>query len=245
MDLDQDIPVALEIAQQEESHGKTYETIIHQVKLDIISGKLSSGSKLPPEREMAKKYGVSRTSVREALRTLEILGVVQSIQGSGNFIAADVGKSMIESMSMMFLLQQIDAIQINQLREALEIKAVALAVEFIEDEEIDKLEDIVNKMSTSEDEIETSQLDKSLHYALAAASKNIVIVQILEVLSVIIETHIQHRRSEILTDPKNSQHLQEIHETIVKGIRERDSAKALGAMQQHFEIIARYIKTTK
>lgn len=229
----------------EEGRSKTYETIINQVKADIIAGKLSAGVKLPPEREMAKKYGVSRTSVREALRTLEILGVVQSIQGSGNFIAADVEKSMIESMSMMFLLQQVDAVQINQLREALEMKAVLLAVEHISDEEIDEIEEIVNKMSESTDEKYTSQLDKSLHYALAAASKNIVIVQILEVLSVIIETHIEHRRSEILTDPRNRKRLQEIHENVVKGIRQRDSGMALDAMTEHFKIISRYIKTTK
>ncbi len=230
---------------QEESRTKTYETIIHQVKADIIAGKLVSGVKLPPEREMAKTYGVSRTSVREALRILEILGVVQSIQGSGNFIAADVEKSMIESMSMMFLLQQVDALQINQLREALEVKAILLAVEHRTEEELIQIEDIVKRMSESDDEKLTAQLDKSLHYALAAASKNIVIVQILEVLSVIIETHIEDRRSEILSDPSNSKRLQQIHEEMVRGLRTRDADVALEAINEHFKIISRYIKTTK
>lgn len=228
----------------EDNKSKTYETIIDQIKTDIIARKLTAGVKLPPEREMAKKYGVSRTSVREALRTLEILGVVQSIQGSGNFIAADVEKSMIESMSMMFLLQQVDAVQINQLREALEMKAVLLAVQQISEEQIERLEEIVKEMSESVDEKQTSLLDKQLHYTLAAASNNVMIVQILEVLSVILEMHIENRRSEILSDPSNSRRLQEIHENIVKAIRMKNSAEAYDAMTEHFEIIGRYIKST-
>lgn len=244
MDKEKDQALEIEETSKEENRAKTYETVINHVKADIISGKLTRGVKLPPEREMAKKYGVSRTSVREALRTLEILGVVESIQGSGNFIAADVEKSMIESMSMMFLLQQVDDLQMNQLREALEMKAVLLAVDQITDEEIDKMEAIVKEMSESEDEKRTSLLDKELHYTLAAASHNVMIVQILAVLSVTLEMHIENRRSEILSDPSNSKHLQEIHENLVSAMRKRDGALAREAMTKHFEIISRYIKHT-
>ncbi len=94
-----------DILQQDKGNSrKTYEAIIDHIKSDLINGNLHTGQKLPPERELAKQHGVSRTSIREALRTLEILGVIESIQGSGNFISANVEKSLIESMSMMFFI---------------------------------------------------------------------------------------------------------------------------------------------
>lgn len=229
------------LIKNEESSVKTYETIINHIKADIISGKLKKGMKLEPEREMAKKYGVSRTSVREALRTLEIIGVVQSIQGSGNFIAADVEKSMIQSMSMMFLLQQIDVVQINQLREALEMKAVLLAVEQISDMQIQKIEGIVKEMAVSSDKKKSALLDKELHYTIAEASNNVMIIQILAVLSEMLEVHIEDRRSEILNDADNAKPLQEIHENIAAAMKARDRAAAYKYMSQHFEIISRYI----
>lgn len=219
---------------------KTYEAIIDHIKSDIITGKLHTGQKLPPERELAKQFGVSRTSIREALRTLEILGVTESIQGSGNFIAANVGKSLVESMSMMFLLQQIDVLQINQLREALEIKATILAVDHITAEEINDLEEIIKKMSTSNDEKTNAALDKQLHYTIAAASKNLILVQILNILSELIEIHIKDRRSEFLSDEKNTTSLLAIHEALVNGIKNRNRDETYNAISKHFAIIEEY-----
>lgn len=221
---------------------KTYESIIESIKSDIIAGKLCSGEKLPPERELAKQFGVSRTSIREALRTLEILGVIESIQGSGNFITGNYKKSLIGSMSMMLLLQQIDSLQISQLREALETKAALLAVENITEEQIKYLEDIVKEMSITVDENRNVALDKELHYTIAAASKNSIIIQFLSILSELINIYIKDRRKEILSDSRNASRLQKIHEQIVYGIRNKDSQATYKAILDHFSIIAENIK---
>lgn len=222
---------------------KTYESIIDSIKSDIIAGKLCSGEKLPPERELAKQFGVSRTSIREALRTLEILGVIESIQGSGNFITGNYEKSLIESMSMMFLLQKIDSLQISQLREALETKAALLAVDSITDEQIQRLEEIVKEMSITVDENRNVALDKELHYTIAAASKNSIIIQILNILSELINIDIKDRRKEILSDVRNVSRLQKIHEQIVHSIKNKNPHAAYEAMMQHFIIIAESLKS--
>lgn len=109
--------------------AKTYETVINYIKSEILNGDLSKGQKLLPERELALKIGVSRTSVREALRSLEILGVIESVQGAGNYITGNIEKSISETLSMMFLLQQTDSRQLSELRESLELKAIELAIE--------------------------------------------------------------------------------------------------------------------
>lgn len=222
---------------------KTYEAIIDSIKTDIMSGKIKTGQKLPPERELAKKFNVSRTSIREALRTLEILGVIKSVQGSGNYITGDVEKSLIESMSMMFLLQQIDSLEFYQFREALELKAAMLAVQNIDDEKIMKLEKLVSEMAQSEDEATRSALDKQLHDTIAAASNNSMIMQILDILSEVITQDIKQRRSEILSDPDNIKRLQKIHEEMVHGLKQRDSQATYAAFTKHFDLIAEYLRT--
>lgn len=225
-----------------ETAKKAYEAIIDKIKKDIIAGNLSGGDKLPPERELAKQFGISRTSVREALRTLEILGVIESIQGSGNFITGDLRKSFIESISIMFLLQQTNDLQITQLREALEMKAVLLAIENITEEQINHLEDIVKEMSITSDERKNSALDKELHCAIAAASKNNIIILILNILSELINIDITSRRKEILSNNANKKRLLKIHEHLVTSIRNKDIKVAYRAVRDHFEIILENVK---
>jgi GntR family transcriptional regulator, transcriptional repressor for pyruvate dehydrogenase complex len=224
-----------------ETSRKIYESIIDRIKSDILAGKLRIGEKLPPERELAKQFGVSRTSIREALRTLEILGVIESVQGSGNFIAGNFEKSLTESMSMMFLLQHIDDRQISQLREALETKAALLAVDNATEEQIKRLEEIVHEMSISTDEDKNVALDRELHYTIAAASKNSIIMQILNILSELIRIYIKDRRREILSNEGNRSRLQIIHEEIVYGIKNRDSHATYQGIMSHFAIIAEHI----
>lgn len=228
--------------EKHETSKKIYESIIDSIKSDIISGKLSSGEKLPPERDLAKQFGVSRTSIREALRTLEILGVIESIQGSGNFIAGNYTKSLTESMSMMFLLQQFDSLQVSQLREALETKAALLAVDNINVSQMKRLEEIVQEMAITIDENKNVALDKELHYTIAAASQNNIIIQILNILEELIGIYIKDRRMEILSDERNVSRLQKIHEEIIYSIKNKDPQATYRAIMQHFNIIAEYIK---
>ncbi len=225
-----------------DSSKRTYESIIDSIKSDIVSGKLASGDKLPPERDLAKQFGVSRTSIREALRTLEILGVVSSIQGSGNFITGNYTKSLTESMSMMFLLQQFNSLQVSELREALETKAALLAVENITVAQVQRLEEIVREMSVTDNEEKNVALDKELHYTIAAASQNSIIMQILNILEELINIYIKDRRKEILSNKDNVLRLQKIHERIVYSLKNRDSQATHEAIMQHFGIIAEYIR---
>ena len=158
---------------------KTHESVINYVKSEILSGNLKKGGKLLPERELAKRIGVSRTSVREGLRILQMLGVIESVQGGGNYITGNIEKSITETLSMMFLLQQTDGRQISELRDALENKAIELAIENITDERIKELEAILSEMETTRDESRAAKLDKDFHYAIIKASNNALLNQML------------------------------------------------------------------
>ena len=95
---------------------REYKRVMAFVKDGIRSGEFRVGSKLPTEREMAETLGMSRPSIREALKSMENIGLIESQRGSGNYICCNMEKSLSEVINMMLLLQQIDK---DELAEAL------------------------------------------------------------------------------------------------------------------------------
>ena len=112
---------------------KAYEKVIEHIKNEIWQGALKRGERLPPERELAETLGVSRNSVREAIRTLGLMGFVSSTQGAGNFVTCDIEQNLRESLHMMVLLGETNVLQISQLRRGLESENARLAAGRIPD----------------------------------------------------------------------------------------------------------------
>lgn len=108
---------------------RMYVRVIDYIKQEITRRTAQIGSKLPPERTMAEMLGVSRNSVREAARVLEIMGTTVSVQGAGHFIANNFESALVETLSLMFVLKELDFRQVSQLRYALELKSFTLAVQ--------------------------------------------------------------------------------------------------------------------
>ena len=147
-----------------EKQEKAYKGVIEYFKNRIMAGELRPGEKLPPEREIAQMLEVSRNSVREALRIMDMTGVISSQQGSGNYITCEFQKSIAETMGMMFAMSQINYQQISQIRYALEQQAFALAVEHASESQMDALEELVKRLDRSMDEQENARIDKQIHF---------------------------------------------------------------------------------
>lgn len=120
---------------------KAYARVIEKVKKMILSGELKPGEKLSPEREFAEKLGVSRNSVREAIRIMDMMGIVSSQQGSGNYVTCEFQKSITETMAMMFAMDQVNDKQISQVRYSLEVLAFTLALDRVREEDLAKMEE--------------------------------------------------------------------------------------------------------
>ena len=131
-----------------EKQEKAYKGVIEYFKNRIMAGELRPGEKLPPEREIAQMLEVSRNSVREALRIMDMTGVISSQQGSGNYITCEFQKSIAETMGMMFAMSQINYQQISQIRYALEQQAFALAIEQASESQMEALEELVRQNSS-------------------------------------------------------------------------------------------------
>ena len=215
---------------------KSYMKVINYVKGLIREEKLVIGGKLPAERELSEKLGVSRNSVREAIRTLDIMGVISSQHGAGNFLTGNFENNLVESLSMMFLLNQIDYKQISQLRRALEMEALMLAIDNITEEEIQLLRQIISQLE-KETEASNVVLDKRMHYNIALASKNTLIINILQALSEVLDKFIVDLRREILSQEDSRKLLMEAHTGMIESLVTRDKNLAYESINKHFGVI--------
>ena len=217
--------------------GRAYQTVIDLIKRKIIHNEVQLGDNLPPERELAETLGVSRTSVREALRTLEVMGIITSTQGAGNVISGNFEKSLSESLAMMFLVQKIDYKQISELRCGLEKTMIVLAVDKISKEQIDLLETLIEAMEHTTDEIDNVDLDEKLHYTIAKAASNPLIVTILQALADVMHLFIKDLRKKIIAVDKGKNRLQMAHKHMVMCLKAGDKVGAQAAIEEHFQLV--------
>ncbi|MBI4560568.1 MAG: FadR family transcriptional regulator, partial [Candidatus Rokubacteria bacterium] len=99
---------------------RIYEEIVRQIRTLISEGKLRSGDQLPPERELAESFKVSRTSVREALRALESIGLIEIRAGEGTFVREISVESLIEPLALVILTQREAVGELFEARRLLE-----------------------------------------------------------------------------------------------------------------------------
>ena len=208
-----------------ERQQKAYKGVIDYFKKKIMDGELRPGEKLPPERDIAERLNVSRNSVREAIRIMDMTGVISSQQGSGNYITCEFQKSLAETMTMMFAMDQIDYKQISQIRQALECLAFSLAIEHASDEQIKEMESLVKELDKSTDDVKNAALDKKLHFMLAQSSGNILVLDFLEACSAILRTE---ERKKLLN---------ECHKKLIEALKEKDETKGQEALKRHFMLI--------
>ncbi|MBP1918061.1 FadR/GntR family transcriptional regulator [Youngiibacter multivorans] len=221
---------------------KVYETVIDQIKDMIISGELKKGDRLPPERDLVDTLNVSRTSIREALRALQIIGLVECRQGGGNFIRESFEDNLIEPLSLMFVLQNSRNLELIELRKSIEVQMAALAADKVTDTELGELEGIIKKMKKNPSEAESVRLDADFHYLIARASGNKLMESILRAVSSLMDTFIKETREELLVNPENDEKLVETHEDIAVALRSHDSSKAADAMERHLDFVAKNIR---
>lgn len=225
------------------SNKKVYEQVIEQIQKNIMNGILKKGDKLPSERELSDKMGVSRTSIREAIRVLETMGVIESRQGEGNFICSNIEKSLLQPLSMMFKLNDGTWKDIYELRNILEIECAKLTALRATDLDCRELENLVKQMEEEtfgQNRYEILvELDKNFHNLLSTMSKNYLIQSLFITTSNLFEKFIEDARYKIIAydSEKANKRLLEQHKKICESIINRDEELAISAMKEHMEYI--------
>lgn len=214
---------------------KVYQKVMEQIMESIKDGTLKRGDRLPSERDLVDQLGVSRTSIREALRALEIIGLIESRQGEGNFISEQPGEGLFQSLSMLFMLRDRNHVEVLEFRKIMEVGIIALAAERITDEELEELRAIIQKFKTNTDEKENMKLDTEFHYVIVSACGNNMLSDVFKALSALVDQFIKEARTTMMSDAENQVILLEQHEKIFNALEAHDSALAEKVLKEHLD----------
>ena len=209
-----------------------------------MDGTFNEGDKLPPERQITEQLGVSRSSLREALKALEVLGLIESRQGEGSYITNNIENSILKSISIAFRLHGGTVKDIMELRHALEIESVKIICSRGTDEEIQQLKDLVTRMYDSKDESEKLMLDIEFHNTLIKNTNNMLFQMIADSISHLMELFIKGIREVYNKADENMReyYFVEQHRNVVDAIIERNPDKATKLLYEHLSLTDEDIK---
>jgi GntR family transcriptional repressor for pyruvate dehydrogenase complex len=205
--------------------------------LDLIrSGMLQVGDKLPTERSISEKLGISRNTVREALRGLEILGIVNGKQGSGNYLTDNISESMSKAMDIMLLMNKTSKEEISTFRRSMEKSVCSYLIsKGCSSENKLKIVAALNRLKESEGTDEQTVADRDFHYSLIYATENSFWITLMEAVS---EVYMRWIDNFLMTaDSEVRKRLQDAHEKMVQGIITGDMVFCYCAIDAHYDLI--------
>lgn len=162
---------------------KAYEQVAQTIRHRVLSGKLSLGERLPSERDLAEQFGVSRVVVREAIRTLEVAGIlrVQKGAGGGTFVSAAYDKPLSGAITNLLEGGTISLDHLFELRLMLEPPAAAQVASQAGPEQVAELEEILDQCEQAQDDSESLRLlNLEFHHRLAVMTGNPLLAALCE-----------------------------------------------------------------
>ncbi len=214
------------------------EDIVAQIYGLVREGVLKPGDRLPPERELALQLDVSRASVREAMRLLDMKGLVVIRPGAGTFITEDVIEAIVQAFSSLLDDDTSAARDVFEMRLLLEPHVVSLAADRATDRDIRRMADILDGQ---EAEIAAGgmgvEFDTEFHAAIAAATKNTALIAVTQAIAGILS---ESREDSLLSADRSRLSLQS-HRQILSAIERRMPLEAEESMRSHIADIDREV----
>jgi GntR family transcriptional repressor for pyruvate dehydrogenase complex len=219
---------------------RIYEAIVRQVKAMIAEGRLKSGDQLPPERDLAEKFVVSRTSVREALRALESLGLIEIRPGEGTFVREVSVEALIEPLALVMLSQREAIGELFEARRLLEPSIAAFAARRATPQDIDEMTRILEEQAKEVAAGRTGLAqDADFHSAIAAAAHNRAISRLVHgIMDLLTQS-----REESLSTPGRPTRSHQSHRRILAAIAAHDEETARQAMLDHLRSVEEVVLT--
>jgi GntR family transcriptional regulator, transcriptional repressor for pyruvate dehydrogenase complex len=209
---------------------RIHEEVFKQIRQLIEEGRFRARDQLPSERELAETFKVSRTSVREALRTLETQGLIVSRTGTGNFVADLPVESLIGPLARLLIDEKKALADMFEMRKLIEPHIAALAAQRASRNDISRLKRIVAKQSDAVSRGETGvEADAELHFFISRTTRNQALQKL---VSGLMELLSRSREESLQTDSRRASSIA-AHRRIVAAIEKHDKAKARGEMLRH------------
>jgi GntR family transcriptional regulator, transcriptional repressor for pyruvate dehydrogenase complex len=209
--------------------NRVHEEVAKQIERLILT-KLNPGDKLPAERELAELLGVSRSSIRDAMRRLQMIGLVEPRQGAGNIVRDISSEALVSPLANVIAHKRQLVGELLDFRRMLEPPLAARAAGHASPAQVAQMEDILRRQGTR---VRAGELaveeDTEFHYCIALASGNSVMLKVMDVVMDLL----RETRSRSLQSEGRPQKSLAGHKRILSAIKRRNAGAAEAAMRQH------------
>ncbi len=218
-----------------------YENVLHQILDAVRRGVWKPGEKIPGELALAEQFQVSRNSIREALKALSVLKILESKSGQGTFVA---GNALCQIMNLELtnhLSDNVSVIELMEMRILLESQIIRWVIERATDEELESLKRVIEEERKFGRDLSESSLEPraEFHRLMAEMSGNSLAVKALNA----IKGELDMQRNRYLDLPMETwESFMNEHEEILKHIINRDAAKAVKEMKAHIQKMKQVLK---
>jgi GntR family transcriptional repressor for pyruvate dehydrogenase complex len=216
--------------------SRLYQQIVEQIEQSIRAGQLKAGDQLPAERELAEQFGVSRTAVREAVKTLCEKGLVEASPGRGTFVIDDAAHPVRQSLALMVnIARPEDAAYLVDVRAIIEPEIAARAASRADEKHVQQLREALAVMETNVGAADAFiEADLDFHLALAEAAQNPLVLALIDSIVGLL----REQRIRIFDSAQGPAHGQVHHRRILEAVERHDPDAARQAMKDHLEQVA-------
>lgn len=225
------MPVYLPIKPKE----RLYQEIVDQIQQQILSGALKPGDQIPAERDLAERFGVSRTAVREAIKSLTEKGLIEVFVGRGTFVTNLSPDRVVESMTLLLRSEPHNLGSVQEARELLEVPIARLAAARRTEVNVARLRAIMAEMETEAGGLaRLIDDDTEFHVEVARATGNPVLVLLTQTIVALLRAERLRQDNWEQLRPRALAG----HRDIVDAIEDGDGERAARAMRDHLTLVA-------
>ncbi|WP_166459680.1 FadR/GntR family transcriptional regulator [Amycolatopsis pithecellobii] len=214
--------------------------IIESLRHSIASGELARGERLPPETELAAHFEVSQPTVREAMRALEAMGLVEVRHGSGAYVTGDPTQFIATSLHTLLQIDHVGIIEVFEMRGALAVYSAARAVRCATDEDLDLIEQQERRLAdvaTESDLQHIADAAVAFQISMSAAAHNPLLLAIESVLAELLirlQADALAQRDQTFWRER-SLHFSRDRHALIASLRARDEQRAIEAMNNYLD----------
>lgn len=227
---------------------KLAQSVVRQIELLILRGILRPGEKLPPERELAEKMGVSRPSLREAVADLQDRGLLTSRAGAGIYVAEVLGAAFSDALVQLFASHDEAVFDYVLFRRDLEGLAAERAARLGSDTDLQVIGTIFRKMQAAHGKrnpAEEARLDAEFHLSIIEASHNVIMLHMMRAMFDMLRAGVFYNRQKMFKQRTTREMLLDQHRAINDAIQARDPGAARAAVEAHLDYVEASLRALK
>lgn len=221
-------------------------TVIDRITDGIISGELQPGSKIPTELELCEMWHVGRNSVREAVKALVHIGILEIRRSDGTYVTSEFSDKMLHPLLYSLMLENHFSESLIELRRIFEVGVFQLAIQKASTDDIEKITKANNVLTAllEKDPLDANAIldaDVKFHLSVENATHNPLINRINSVITQLTIPSREKTVNSLLTEG-NRQFMIDVHQSMLQVIRDHDESKIMGTIAQHYSVWEKYFK---